>query len=338
MRKAIICSFFAILVMANTLPTPSYKIDKDTALWDLLILLGQTPPNHLPDTTLEGYSVEAGRDIVLHGKGRDAQGKRIKLQSKHFVCTSCHNLVREDPDLRNPNPEARLEYAVRHNIPFLQGTTLYGVVNRSSFYNDDYKKKYGELVDPARHNLREAIQLCAKECSQGRRLKAAELESVLGYLWTLQLKVGDLALPSSIFSEVEKAISEKEIHAGLINKIKQYYPDKSPAHFIDPPMDRNTGDGLRGNAEIGAQIYELSCLHCHANERYSFFHLDKRKLTFCFLKKHLNKYDERSVYQVVRYGAPPKPGKQAYMPQYPKERLSRQQMEDLKAYILQETE
>ena len=41
-------------------------------------------------------------------------------------------------------------------IPFLQGTALYGAVNRTSFYNGDYEKKYGSLVSKARNDLREA--------------------------------------------------------------------------------------------------------------------------------------------------------------------------------------
>ena len=111
--------------------------------------------------------------------GKDAPSNRIVLgfigcgkQSKHFVCTSCHNIQKEDPDLSIADPQARLEYARDMELPYLPGTTLYGAVNRTSFYNGDYEKKYGDLVKPARNNLREAIQLCAVECSQGRALRS----------------------------------------------------------------------------------------------------------------------------------------------------------------------
>ena len=40
-----------------------------------------------------------------------------------------------------------------------------------------------------------------------------------------------------------------------------------------------------------------------------------------------------SIYQVIRYGTPPKGGKEAYMPQYTAEKMSDQQMADLRAFI-----
>lgn len=296
--------------------------------------LEEAAPNHMPNTSIKGYSVEAGKGISLYGIAKDADGKRIKLQSKHFVCTSCHNIEKEDPDLTKYDPEARLAYVAEKGLPFLQGTSLYGAVNRSSFYNDDYEKKYGDLVVAARNNLRESIQLCAKECSQGRPLKPAELESVLGYLWTLELKMGDLNLHETTYPIIEKAMNGNGNKKAMASKIKEYYAQGSPAHFIEPPSDKKRSSGLTGNADNGEKIYELSCLHCHANERYSFFNLDKSKQTFRYLKKNFGKYDHRSVYQVARYGAPPKPGKRAYMPQYTVERLNRQQLEDLRAYIV----
>ena len=58
-----------------------------------------------------------------------------------------------------------------HSMIFLscRGTTFYGITNRETWYNDDYYKKYGDLVKPANENLVEAVQLCAMECSQGVR-------------------------------------------------------------------------------------------------------------------------------------------------------------------------
>lgn len=333
MKKTIILLIPAFILFCSSLST-KVEVSKDSPVWEVLMELGEAAPYHMPNTSIRGYSVEAGKDISLYGIAKDANGKRIKLQSKHFVCTSCHNIEKEDPDLTKHDPEARLAYVAEKGLPFLQGTSLYGAVNRSSFYNDDYEKKYGDLVIPARNNLRESIQLCAKECSQGRPLKSAELESVLGYLWTLELKMGDLKLPETTYPQIEKAMNGNGDKKAMANKIKEYYAQDSPAHFIEPPSDRKRSSGLTGNADNGEKIYELSCLHCHANERYSFFNLDKSKQTFRYLKKNFGKYDHRSIYQVARYGAPPKPGKRAYMPQYPVEKLSRQQLEDLRVYIV----
>jgi len=313
----------------------SLKLNGESSVWEVLKKLGEPEPNHTVNSSVRGYNVEAGKKIVLEGTGHSAEGKKARLQSKHFVCTSCHNVAKEDPDLSVVDAQGRLDYCAENNLPFLQGTTLYGAVNRTSFYNDDYEKKYGELVEPARNNLREAIQLCAVECSQGRRLKTWELESVLGYLWTLELKMKDLNLAEADYNSIESSMnnSTKE-QLATRDLIKSKYLSGSPAHFIDPPADRKNGSGLTGDPENGKKIYEIGCMHCHEKERYSFFNLEDAKQDFCYLKSNFANTEFGSIYQVGRYGTKPHPGKRAYMPQYTKEKMSRQQMEDLRAYIV----
>ena len=286
-------------------------------------------------TSIEGASAENGKNLVLNGFAQKPKGGKSRKQSKHFVCTSCHNIEIEDPDLSVSDPQARLEYVNQNGLPFLQGTTLFGAVNRTSFYNGDYEKKYGDLVEPTRNNLREAIQLCAIECSQGRKMKDWELESVLMYLWTLELKLEDLKLEENDFENIQSALSEYKggKDEETINYVKSFYLNGSPAHFVTPPEDRKTGYDVQGNPDNGKLIYDLSCKHCHEGERYSFFNLDDSKSTFKYLKRHFPKYSHSSIYQVGRYGTSPKPGKRAYMPQYTQEKMSNQQMEDLRAYI-----
>jgi len=138
----------------------------ETPVAQVLLELGAEPAAHQVDLTVEDVSVEAGRRLVLEGVTGDPLGGNTLRQSKHFVCTSCHNVVKEDADLRYADPDARLAYVVKNGLPLLPGTTLYGVVNRKTFYNGDYEKKYGDLVRPARQNLREAIALCATECAR----------------------------------------------------------------------------------------------------------------------------------------------------------------------------
>ena len=311
-------------------------VDGNTSVWDVLSRLGETPPNHLLDKSIKGVSAERGADIVFKGVTHAASGSKIKKQSKHFVCTSCHNTVQEDPDLSQPTPQDRLEYAKKKNIPYLQGTTLYGAVNRTSFYNGDYKKKYGDLVEPARKNLREAIQLCAVECSQGRRLKDWELESVLAYLWTIELKLQDLNMANSQYEEIDqtmKANVDGKAKKRIADLIKRRYLAASPAHFVSPPENRKKGVELKGDPENGKWIYDLSCQHCHKNKRYSQFSLDDSKFSFKHLKKHFPRYSRYSVYQVTRYGTQPLNGKRAYMPQYTIEKMNEQQLADLRAYV-----
>lgn len=304
------------------------------AVSDVLLRLGDDPVAHYPDTTIEGVSVEAGRGIMLTGFATGPGGSKNGKQSKHYVCTACHNIEKEDPDLSVSDPQARLEYARENGLPFLQGTALYGAVNRTSFYNGDYEQKYGSLVEPAREDLREAIQLCATECSQGRALEPWEMESVLAYLWTIGLKMDDLILSDEEKTQINQALKGKGDAATAIQLIKSRYLSGSPATFAAPPEDRKAGyDVDTTDVENGRLVYELSCLHCHENERYSFFRLDDSKLTFQHLAKHFSRYTEYSVYQVGRYGTSPVPGSKPYMPNYTLEKLSHQQMEDLRAYI-----
>ncbi len=301
---------------------------------ELLAELGDhSLDSHAPDHSVRNASAEAGKSIVFNGYGIKANGKKGKRVSRHFECIACHNVVREDPNLLDPDPEARLTYASEHQIPFLQGTTFYGISNRTSFYNGDYEKKYGELVDQARHNIREAIQVCATECSQGRRLKDWEVESILAYFQTIQLKFGDLEVSDQDRAVVTNALSGQSGRDEAVSLIKSKYLDHSPAHFVDPPADRKTGNQLEGDPANGKLIYDLSCMHCHENKRYSFFVLDNQKMTFRFLAHHFPKFTKHSIYQVGRYGTSPLMLKRAYMPNYPIEKMSRQQMEDLRAYI-----
>ncbi len=324
----------SVLFMASSTVPHALEVNSETPVWEVLKALGEALPAHLPDESIEGVSAEVGEGLVFKGLATRSGGKKSAKQSKHFVCTSCHNTKREDPSLGIADPQARLEYAAKHNLPFLQGTSLYGVVNRSSFYNGDYEKKYGELVRLARNNLREAIQLCAVECSQGRALKDWEMESILAYLWTIQLTLSDLDMDAQEIASVQSLLNgspaEKQL---LIDNIKKRYLPGSPAHFVAPPADRKAGYDYQGNTDNGQLIYELSCLHCHEHKRYSLFELDRSRLSFQYLARHFPKYSHASVYQVARYGTPPLYGKRAYMPQYTAEKMSDQQMEDLRAYI-----
>ncbi len=274
-----------------------------------------------PDFSVEGVSTEVGYSIFHKGFAPKPKGGKSSKQSKHFVCSSCHNVEKEDPDLSIVDPQARLEYTSAKGLPFLQGSTMYGVVNRSTYYNGDYEKKYGNLVYPARNNIRNAIQLCATECAQGRKLEDWEMESILSYLWTLEYKLEDIGLTEE---SIEKLNTE-----GILAK----YLQESPATFILPPSDRKKGTGLPGNAENGKLIYENGCLHCHYQGKYSFLHLDRSRLSFKHLKRTMPKYGRHSIYQVIRWGVPSKSGKASYMPQYTKEKMSDQQLADLRAYI-----
>lgn len=325
----------SLLLFANLTwkKSSSFVVTNSMTVAEVLVKLGDAPAPHLPDLTVKGASANRGKDLVLKGFATRPDGKKGERVSKHFVCTSCHNVERDEPDLSKADPLARLKYVSEKNLPFLQGSALYGIVDRRTFYNGDYFKKYGDLVKAAQNDLRQAIHLCATECAQGRPLEAWEMESVVAYLWTIGLKMGDLNLSDRDLSMVEAAIQGKGEQQNAIELVKSKYLSGMPASFLDPPQDRKTGYSRQGDPEVGKKIYESSCLHCHFEKRYAFFNLDNSYLSFEFLNRHFPTYSRYSVYQVARYGTPPVAWKRAYMPHYTKEKMSEQMLEDLRTYL-----
>lgn len=318
-------------------------VSDSTTVWQIFERLGKIPL-HQVDTHLTGFSAERGRELVHLGYTTGPDGKRTAKQSRHFVCTSCHNTQREFADLAETDPQKRLEYAAQQNIPFLQATTFFGIVNRLSFYNDDYQKKYKDVpsISEAQYDIRTAIQVCATQCAQGRYLEDWEVESVLAYFWTLQLQVGDLGLSQPEQEKVQVALDSNISTQRAINILREHYKEVSPAHFVEKPQDFHTvkTELLEDSSRLlsGKRVYELSCLHCHERRRYSFFKLDTTRSSFRYLYRQMRKGMKGSVYKITRYGTSPVFGNKTYMPQYTEEKLSTKQVEDLRLYIQQEAD
>jgi len=332
--KYLVASLAFIFVICASLVIPNEEmVFEDERVFKILESLGSIETEKFPDTKEFGVSAKRGQELIEKGFSSKPGGGKTKKQSKHFVCTSCHNLKKEDPDLRFSDPQARLEYTAQKDMPFLQGTTLYGAVNRESYYNGDYYKKYGDLVLPAKNNIREAIQLCAVECAQGRRLHKWEVESILAYLWTIDLRLHDLELSDEEFVFIDAAIQNSTDQDSAIALIQSKYLDGSPAHFGDAESSRQAMKSLKGEPENGKLIYENGCLHCHANRKYSYFLLDDCDLTFKYLKKKQGSYTDHSIFQAIRFGIYSVAGRKSYMPQYTMEKMSDQQLKDLESYI-----
>lgn len=158
-----------------------------------------------------------------------ATGRSQQLSNyRDYVCLRCHNDQREDPPgkLADPDPEARFTYVEQQrasdpqryaNLEMVQGTTLWGAVNRIAFYNGLYAP-YHDLPVPTPESyplckpgqksdctpaatqsldprlLDEALQVCARFCSDGRYMEDWELAAMLTYLWDNQVRLADTDL------------------------------------------------------------------------------------------------------------------------------------------------
>jgi cytochrome c len=321
----------------TTAPSAAYDFSADSPIAEVLFALGESRPLHYT-TNSDTAAIRMGRELVEDGRTIGPDGKRTRRQSKHFVCTNCHNTEREDADLKVANPDARLRYTAKNNIPFLQGTTFWGMVNRETWYNDDYLRKYGDLVRSSRDTLVNAIHLCTIECSQGRPFKAWEMDAVMAYLYTLQMKLSDIDMLASHYDKLNEVLngSDQQAKTDAIGWIKSQYLTKSPATFMYPQSAEHRKNGEGSDPVNGKLVYDNSCKTCHKPGGVTSFVLDDTKMTFKKLERSFGAHTNFSTYQITRKGTYAVPGYHPYMPHYTKERMSDKQLEDLNAYITQE--
>ena len=331
-RMIIFLLISTIIMISPLLLEQTYAWNTSTPVSKVLEDLGDPLADHAIEYT--EAMVQRGKDIVLKGQTIGPDGSLSEKQSVYFVCTDCHNIKREDPDPRYSDPTARLSYAKKNNLQFLPATTLYGMVNRTSWFNDSYILLYGDTILPGHKNLRKAVQICSEVCSSGRRLKKWELDSLMAYFWTIELKLGDLNLSADDWKTLKKAEANPVRHKELIPWLKSFYFKASPATFDSPPERLSIGyRGLVGDPERGEDVYKLACLNCHAEEGgSSHYELDLSIHTIRPLYENRAKQNRRSFYNAIRDGIYFKYVR-PYMPQYSLERMTDQQIEDLNAYL-----
>tara|TARA_B100000508_G_scaffold138385_1_gene134337 strand:+ start:18589 stop:19629 length:1041 start_codon:yes stop_codon:yes gene_type:complete len=293
--------------------------------------LGKELPNHY-QKSYDPELAEVGEQLIKEGKA-DYKEYSGKIISSYFNCTDCHNLVKETEEFTNLDPQDRLEYLSENDLPFTAGSTFFGIYNRSRFYNDDYYKKYGDLVNDAQDTLANAIQLCAEYCASGRKLEQWELNAIMHYYKKNELKISDLDLKEDEQKLIQLALEEGVNQKEALTLLQTSYVDRYHATFTGtkPESKRKYGEG--GNVENGEKIYKSACMYCHENSRVTYLNLNDDVLSGKYLWNHKEGYDDLSVYQVVRWGTYPIIGRKQYMPLYPKEKMSHDQVEDLMAYI-----
>lgn len=311
----------------------NFEITDETPLWKVMTRLGKIKA-HAPKNPDD-------KDLLLQGKMLVEEGYAIRKGAKtkkiaKMPCVACHTTQPDYHNLRNFNPEAKLRYADTANMPFLPGSTMYGMVNRAMFFNDDLMKYYegpkSDLLPRAHYNLREAISACNQVFAGGRKLKDWEQEGILMYLWSMELKMGELNVSKEDMEKVQYAVTNNRSNARAVNLLRLYYPEVYPAHLVGPAdeLERRMVSPVVSNFYVGRVLYERSCLHCHADKKYSKFKLDYRQKTFKKLRKNFEGNPNCSIYEAHRVG----PGaKWNGDPFYTEEHLNNAQLKDLRYFI-----
>ena len=257
MKSITLSASLCFLCLAFT-QTPK-EIRTSDPVADVLFGLGMSKPEHyLPESDPE--AIRRGTELVTTGRYTRPDGSKSSHISKYYTCLSCHNVVREDPDLTTINQDDRLNWAYNKKIPYLQASTFWGIVNRKTWYNDDYVLKYGDLVRKAENSLKESVQLCAQVCSQGRAVTDEEMRYILSYFWSLQMRISDLELSQNELDDLAGSALTDE---AKINLIESKFLSKSPATFADLPDSKRDGYPYTGRPEMGRKIFESGCMHCH---------------------------------------------------------------------------
>ncbi len=268
--------------------------------------------------------------------------KPSKPISVHYNCTHCHNNQREDRVLTRQDPEDRVKFILEAKpapAPFrLQpGTTLWGAANREAFYTDSYAMYHKLLVADGKpmnpNSLEDATQVCCTYCSVGRLAEPWEIDALLAYQWDLEVTLGDLGFPA----EIEKILAatltappekaDAKAVAQARTALRGMYLKQAGDRYTAAPRNltrERTGEYLdkavfNGDPARGNQIYRLACDHCHGAGKPS-------ESEGADLIGDLRKYHTLLAHGTHRTTQP-------YMPMFTAERLSRQQIADLHAYL-----
>lgn len=334
----------ATFMLANR-PTTSNStahsrfVTDDTPLWDIMIRLGKIRMNTIDSNKL--FDANKGYELVFQGVTTDFNGKRTSKLAAN-PCIACHTTDPEYPRLDVIDAQKRLLYADSLDLPFLPGAPFYGIINRIYFFTEDYQNKYthptlGNLMKQGHIDLRKAIQACNQIYAQGRELQDWEVESIIAYFWTLQIKMGNLEIDAADMTDINNALASNVGNAKAVNLLRRYYPEVYPATLAAPrsPTERRKTSPIINNFNNGRRVYKRSCLHCHSGKRYANFRLDEDQSTFQFLKKHFDDTTSRySIYEALRY-KPESRANRTGSPHYTSQRMSDQQLQDLRFYIIQ---
>jgi mono/diheme cytochrome c family protein len=304
-----------------------------------------------------------GKELFINGQvKKPPTGPRpSKPISKSFKCMSCHNYEREDPVLTNQNAEARFEWIEKtgREIYLLQGATMWGVVNRETFYPDYYAIYHHLCVPKGKKppstpcgpllkvcgpgcrtmdpdNLEDAIQVCSAYCSAGRYLEEWELYALLAFFWDQEIRLKDLDLSPEQAAHMKAVLTslspDPQYAKGLRGLLAGKYAKKADNTFRgDFKSTRYTRQGsivveyedgtkYTGESGRGERLWTLSCARCHGTKN-----LPEKATHFT---RDLGKF-HKMLAKGTRHRD------KHYMPNFTLERLSRQQAADILLYLRQ---
>jgi mono/diheme cytochrome c family protein len=304
-----------------------------------------------------------GREIFLDGSVNDPPTGESSSEavSEFFTCMSCHNYEREDPDLTVQDPDARFEWIEKKgkDIFLLQGTTLWGAVNREAFYQDNYAMYHHLCVPKAKKppalpcgpfvricsptcrrmdpfSLEDAIQVCSAYCSAGRYLEEWELCALLAFFWDQEITLEDINLPAEVEAKIKTVLTSpspgpleaknlRELLAEKYSK-KASHTNRGTAEIRIDATQKTTVIKYKDSATFtgdhirGKRLWRLSCGHCHGTENIS-----QKAQRFT---RDLDKFQKMIAEGTKRSNQP-------YMPGFTLERLSPQQEADILDYLRQ---
>ena len=335
----LLTTLLAFTFVDNKPDEPKFEITSSTRVWDVMTRLGKVKVN-VADPKKKG-SASKGQQLVTRGWTLNLKARRTPKTSKKFTCVACHSIEDEHPSPAVIDPQKRLEHADTMDMPFLPGPPFKGIVNRIRFFNDDYQKifehKKADDVKISHQNIRMAIRTCNALYAKGRELEDWEVESILEFFWTMELRMGMLDVSSEDKATIITAIETNKDNSRAVNIMRRYYPEVYPVTLVPPiPVsERKKISPVLNSFSNGKRLYRRACLHCHAGKRYSRFKLDMKQKTFKFLKKYMDKENTRySIYSGMRY-APGQKTERLGPPHYSSQRMSDQQIQDLRFFVIQ---
>ena len=185
-----------------------------------------------------------------------------------------------------------------------------------------------------------AVHICGSYCSKGKKdpsnendffLKPWEYRALMTLLWENELKLSNLKLGADALHVLKVApILLKEdptdIEKELIDQYRKFLKSRILTKAVATERQQDINDRPQGDSQRGEKLYSVSCALCHPR--------DGSRSVGPLLQPNVIRQNEEEFYQRVRELKIESAVSGPYMPGFTLERLSTQQLEDIKAFLL----